>query len=178
MPHDSAGGFGDSKASRIVVIGDADGGVGDTDQPIPCVVGGGAGDCGIWNTDHVPGLIVARGDPCGARRVVDRRDLVGLVGRASLYQIPRPVAIRILFEGLPVAGGIQSPLLLEGPGGDCRLRAVQRRFMRLPPSAFILAPRSAASVASFRRFMPSYRYSSSYPVSTPSFRHVRLGARS
>ncbi len=126
MPHDSAGGFGDSKASRIVVIGDAGGGVGDTDQPIPCVVGGGAGDCGIWNADHVPGLIVARSDPCGARRVVDRCDLVGLVGRARLYQIPRPVAIRILIEGLPVAGGIQSPLLLEGPGGDRRLRAVQR----------------------------------------------------
>ncbi len=72
------GGFRDSKASRIVVIGDARGGVGHTDQPIPCVVGGGAGDCGIWNADHVPGLIVAD-DPCGARRVVDRRDLVGLV---------------------------------------------------------------------------------------------------
>ncbi len=96
MPHDSAGGFGDPKASRIV--------------------GGGAGDCGIWNAQHVPALIVARSDPCGARRVVDRCDLVGLVGRARLYPIPRPVAIRILIEGLPVASCIQSQLLqLEFP---------------------------------------------------------------
>ncbi len=64
-----------------------------------------------------------------ARCVVDRCDLVGLVGCARLYQITRAVAIRILTEGQQVAGRIQSPLLLEGPGGDRRLPSVHRTIV-------------------------------------------------
>ncbi len=42
-----------------------------------------------------------------------------------LPEIPCAVAIRVLIEGLPVTGGVQCPLLLEGFGRDRRLCPVK-----------------------------------------------------
>ena len=87
MPHDSAVGFGDREASNIIIMGDAGRRVRYTDQKVPGVIGGGGGECEIWNADHVSGLIVARSDPCDALRVFDGRDPAGLIGCSEPYRI-------------------------------------------------------------------------------------------
>jgi len=51
-----------------------------------------------------------------------------------LIQFPCAVAIIVLLESLPVAGGIQSPLLLKRAAGDRRLSPVQRAaFLVIQP---------------------------------------------
>jgi len=55
----------------------------------------------------------------------DAGDFIYLVRRAGLVEFPCAVAIVVLFECLPVAGRIESPLLLKNPTGDRRLTRVQ-----------------------------------------------------
>lgn len=40
-------------------------------------------------------------------------------------EFPCAIAVVVVFDSLPVAGGIQSPLLLKRAVGDCRLSPVE-----------------------------------------------------
>ena len=99
----------------------AGGGIGQFDEAVPGVVFGGV--CfgrvvSLRDGRHVAVGVIRGSRPGRSRGRSDGGDRVDLARRSSLLQVPRSIAVVVLLELTPVAGGVEAPVLLELQRGD------------------------------------------------------------